>query len=468
MRDLWRVQTWKVGTASGLAAAAAALLALLAAAMPALAQEEAPPEGPLPAPGPDLGPLTGLLQAFLARFDWLPGAISDASRDMLRELLPAVWAEIVPDLPGVTARGVLLVLGYAAQWWLAGLAPQLAGEAVRGSLLVQTPAALTTGNPDVLAMQRDVRNVAALLLAPLLAWGALGVYLGLGSLEATLKGALVGVVGVFGAEHLCRGLLDFGNALALQMLGGTAGMPGYQAMTDTAAAAVAPDAEQAAVNAGAALVVYALASALTLLAAIFHLAGVVVLFVLAPLAGALSVVPALQAVGKATLIAFATAVLVKVPGVICLRLATVVLGGTAPGAGGDPAGAAFAVLAALGIAAAYSAFLAKGALFAGGHLVSGGRQATRAVVTAVREPRQVAEYRRRIEERLAPGAHGGHGGQLPHGGKGGSAGAVERPVMITHSHTHGHLLGRDQGVPAQQAPAQSQPPAGRMPATTKE
>jgi hypothetical protein len=437
---------------------------LLLAAAPAvvLAQEGPPPEGPPPAPGVDLGPLTGLMEAFLARFDWLPGAISDTSRDMLRELLPAVWAEIVPDLPGITARGVLLVMGYIAQWWLAGLAPQLAGEAVRSSLLVQTPAALTYGNADVLAMQRDVRNVAALLLAPLLAWGALGVYLGLGSLEATLKGTLVGVVGVFGAEPLCRGLLDFGNALALTMLGGTAGMPGYGAMTDTAAAAVAPDAEQAAVNAGAALVVYALASALTILAAIFHLAGVVVLFVLAPLAGALSVVPALQVVGKATLLAFGTAVLVKVPGVICLRLATVVLGGTAPGTGGDPAGAAFAVLAALGIAGAYSAFLAKGAMFAGGHLVSSGRQATRAVVTAVREPRQVTEYRRRIEERLS---HGAHGGQLAQGGKGvaaGAAGAVERPVMITHSHTHGHLVGRDRGAPAQPHPA------GRAPATAKD
>ncbi|HEX2325183.1 MAG TPA: hypothetical protein VHQ00_07265, partial [Chloroflexota bacterium] len=350
---------------------------------------------------------------------------------------------------------------YVAQWWLEGLAPQLAGEAVRGSLLVQTPAALTTANPDVLAMQRDVRNVAALLLAPLLAWGALGVYLGLGSLEDTLKGALVGVAGVFGAEPLCRGLLDFGNALALTMLGGTAGaagMPGCRAMTDTAAA-VAPNAEQAAVNAGAALVVYALASALTFLAAIFHLAGVVVLFVLAPLAGALSVVPALQVVGKATLLAFGTAVLVKVPGVICLRLASVVLAGTAPGPGGDAAGAAFAVLAALGIAAAYSAFLAKGAMFAGGHLVSSGRQATRAMVTAVREPRQVAEYRRRIEERLA---HGAPGGQLAQGGTAGKAGAVERPVMPTHAHTHGHLLGRDDGVPAQPQPA------GRAPATKKE
>src|ERR671920_313546 len=97
------------------------------------------------------------------------------------------------------------------------------------------------------------------------------------------------------------------------------------AMTGAAAAAVAPNAEQAAVNAGAALVVYALASGLTVMAAVFHLAGVVVLFVLAPLAGALAVVPALQGVGRAVLLAFATAALVKVPGVICLRLAAVVL-----------------------------------------------------------------------------------------------------------------------------------------------
>ena len=69
----------------------AALWGLPWAATPVLAQE-APPADPPPAPGVDLGPLTGLLQAFLSRFEWLPGAISDASRDMLRELLPAIWA----------------------------------------------------------------------------------------------------------------------------------------------------------------------------------------------------------------------------------------------------------------------------------------------------------------------------------------------------------------------------------------
>jgi hypothetical protein len=441
-------------------------LGLLLTAAPAWAQGATDaPDAPPPAPVVNLGPLTAVMGALLGRFEWLPGAISDASRDMLRELLPVVWAQIAPDIPGITARGVLMFLGYVAQWWLEGLAPQLDGPAVRGSLLVQTPAALTYGNPDVLAMQHDVRNVAALLLAPLLAWSALGVYLGLGSLEDTVKGALVGVVGVFGAEHLCRGLLDFGSALALTMLGGATGMPGYGAMQGAAAEAVAPNAEQAAVNAGAALVVYALASGLTVMAAVFHLAGVVVLFVLAPLAGALAVVPALQVVGKATFIAFATAVLVKVPGVICLRLAAVVLAGTAPGPGGDATTAAFAVLAALGIAAAYSAFLAKGALFAGGHLVGSGRRATRAVVTAARDPRQVVEYRRRLEEKLSHGAHG-HEGQIAQGGTGGRT--TERPVMLTHSHTHGHLLGRDQGVPAQpQAQAQTQP-AGTTSATTKD
>ncbi len=36
--------------------------------------------------------------------------------------------------------------------------------------------------------------------------------------------------------------------------------------------------------------------------------------------------------------------------------------------------------------------------------------------------------------------------------------------MVTHSHTHGHLLGRDPGVPAPQASA---PPSGTVPAATK-
>jgi hypothetical protein len=98
-------------------------------------------------------------------------------------------------------------------------------------------------------------------------------------------------------------------------------------------------------------------------------------------------------------------------------------------------------------------------MFAGGHLVGSGRRAVRTVVTAARDPRQVVEYRRRIEARLS---HGAQGGALAQGRTGGST--TERPVMVTHSHPHGHLLGRDQGAPAQ---AQAQA-AGAVPATKKD
>src|SRR5215213_10088308 len=99
-----------LGRATGLA-----WLVLLLVAAPVGAQETSEPPGPPAAAGTNLGPLTAVMQALLGRFEWLPGAISDTSREMLRELLPAVWAQIVPDIPGITAWGALMFLGYVAQ-----------------------------------------------------------------------------------------------------------------------------------------------------------------------------------------------------------------------------------------------------------------------------------------------------------------------------------------------------------------
>src|SRR5687768_4201282 len=90
------------------------ILALAPLARVAFAQEA--PESAAGA-GDGLDPLRGLREAF----DRLPAGISSGMRDMLRELLPAIWDELIPDLPGVLARGFLLLLGMLGQWWLDGL-----------------------------------------------------------------------------------------------------------------------------------------------------------------------------------------------------------------------------------------------------------------------------------------------------------------------------------------------------------
>ena len=375
----------------------------------------------------------GRLQELL---NHLPQGISDSLRGMLGELLPAVWDELKPDLPGLFARGFLMLLGMFAQWWMAGLDPHVAGDAVRDSLLVQTPAAWTYSNPDVQQMQGEVKLLAAAILVPAVSLGALGVYLSLTDPQTVLRGAIVSVFGVFAAEHIGRWLLDFGNAACVVLLGGGRGLPGWDAMKATADAAAAPTATQSAITAGAAVLVYGLASALMLAVDVAHLAGTVALYVFLPLAAACYALPFLQRFARAALMAMAVAAVVKAPAVVVLRVGAALLGG-ASGSVTDSAGVVFAVFVAWGVAGIYGAFLAKGALFAGAGLLSEGRQAVRTVSAAAREPRHVIEYRRERDARRAMEGQGG-----------GAAVAGSPPTMLTHAHTHGHLLHRGAGAPA--------------------
>jgi hypothetical protein len=264
-------------------AVALALLALLPpGALPALGPAVAFAQDADAAAGGNALGLSWLRELF----DRLPQGISDSLRGMLGELLPAVWAQLKPDVPGLLARGFLMLLGMVAQWWMQGLDPHVAGDAVRGSLLVQTPPAWTYGNADVQQMQGEVKLLAAALLPPAVALAGLGVYLSLTDLQSVIRGALVATFGVFAAEPVGRWLLDFGNAACLVLLGGGRGLPGWEAMRATADAANAPDATQAAVTAGAAVLVYGLAAALMLAADVAHLAGTVALYVFLPLAAA--------------------------------------------------------------------------------------------------------------------------------------------------------------------------------------
>jgi hypothetical protein len=290
------------------------------------------------------------------------------------------------------------------------------------------------GSPEVMGMLRDVRAVSALLAAALVPLAFLGVYLGLTDPLTAARSSLLGFVGVFAWEYVASWCLDFGNALALALLGGTQGFPGWSQMAGTAAAATAPAADQAAIAAGAGVLVFALAGAVTAVAAVFHLAWVVVLFVLGPLAAAVSVLPAFGGLGKAILVAFGLAVVVKVPGVIVLRLAAAILG--AAGFGGEGAAGITAVLVAAGIAWSYTHFLARGARFAGGNLAAGSRQAIRAAQAVAFSPDAL---RRRLAER--PAGDAGVGAKGAAGAE--TSGAPGRPEMFTHVHRHSHLAGRD-------------------------
>jgi hypothetical protein len=205
-------------------------------------------------------------------------------------------------------------------------------------------------------------------------------------------------------------------------------------MAGTASAATAPAADQAAIAAGAGVLVFALAGAVTAVAGVFHLAWVVVLFVLGPLAAAVSVLPAFGGLGKATLVAFGLAVVVKVPGVIVLRLAAAILG--AAGFGGEGASGITAVLVAAGIAWSYTHFLARGARFAGGNLAAGGRRALRAAQVIASNPDA-------LRQRLAARDAEQTTGESRLGATAGAAGAPSKPEMFTHVHRHSHVAGRD-------------------------
>jgi hypothetical protein len=206
-------------------------------------------------------------------------------------------------------------------------------------------------------------------------------------------------------------------------------------MKATADAAAAPTATQSAITAGAAVLVYGLASALMLAVDVAHLAGAVALYVFLPLAAACYALPFLQRFARAALMAMAVAAVVKAPAVVVLRVGAALLGG-ASGSVTDAAGVVFAVLVAWGVAGIYGAFLAKGALFAGAGLLSEGRQAVRAVSAAARDPRHVVAYRRERDTRRALQGQGG-----------GEARVASSPTMLTHAHTHGHLLHRGAGAP---------------------
>lgn len=384
---------------------------------------------PDPPPGTDFGRLFGGLGELLAH---LPAGISDALRDMLRELLPEIWGAVMPDFPGVLARGFLLVLGYLAHWWMAGLDPILAGEALRNSLLVQTPDSWVRGSAEVTGMARDVRDVAAALAAALVPIAFLGVYLGLTDVREALTSSLGGLVGVFAWEHVAGWLLDFGNVLCLALLGNVSGFPGWGGMADAGTAAVATGAQQAALATGAAVLVFVVAGVVTFVGAIFHLCWVVVLYVLGPLAFAISVIPAFNSIGKATGLAFGIAAVCKAPGVVALKLASALLGAAAFG-GEGPEGV-MAAMVAVGVAWAYTGFLRRGAGFAGGHLLASGRQVTRTIRLAASPTSAV---RQQLAQRVAGGVPGVGGGAERLG--------TGAPAFNPQAHAPAHTLGQPRG-----------------------
>jgi hypothetical protein len=256
------------------------------------------------------------------------------------------------------------------------------------------------------------------------------------------------------AERAGALAIDAANALAWGAAGGFSGLPGWQAAADASAAAAAPDATQQALTAGAAVVVDALAATLGFTAALMRMAATEAMYVLLPLAGALYMVPALQRTAVAPWLSYGLAVFVVVPCAVVLRLGTVLLA-SAVGAGGSGGAAALVLstLVALGVTTVFVGLVTRASLFGGGHLAAAGGQAVRVVRSAGAVPpglrERLAEKRERLVTRYGP-VRGGRQGAAP-----------VTPGMFTHSHTHGHLVGRDRGAVAvgggQPQPQQSHP-----------
>jgi hypothetical protein len=385
-------------------------------------------------------------------------------------------------------------LGHATQWVIAYL-PRLIITALfavfgllalglmkvfnlgdLGTLLVQTPLAAFQV-PWMQQLVLTLKATALLLLAPMLAWSGAGISLGAleDDLGDLLKRFFIGAVLVASID-VWNGLAIQGSSALAVAAAGDAAVPGLQDATAMAAQATvvlpvpveglleAPTAAQIEAGTteffrqaemlaarGIVSLLWAVAGVFAGAAALARLGWLQALYLLAPVAVVFYVAPVGGLIARVWAVAFFGALFIQIPAVLLLRIgATGAASFLLPSQADQTSG--WGVVTGVVVFFVYTGLIAGSVMHGAWRGVTATRRTARAarMIAVAAAPVAVAG----TAVALSAAGRVTHIPQLQAAGRALAAPPPPpapppgQPTMITHSHTHGHLVGRETGVPA--------------------